>query len=79
MHCREATAVFLILLVSHMLAGNGVYEKQLRANNALDFDDLLVKAVQLFQTQPDVLEYYQERFVILWWTSIRIRTRCSSV
>ncbi len=38
------------------------YEKQLRANNALDFDDLLVKTVQLFQTQPDVLEYYQERF-----------------
>ncbi|MEJ8734891.1 MULTISPECIES: DNA helicase PcrA [Mediterraneibacter] len=38
------------------------YEKQLRANNALDFDDLLVKTVQLFQTQPDVLAYYQERF-----------------
>ena len=38
------------------------YEKQMRANNALDFDDLLLKAVQLFQTQPDVLEYYQERF-----------------
>ena len=38
------------------------YEKQLRANNALDFDDLLVKAVQLFQTQKDVLEYYQNRF-----------------
>ena len=38
------------------------YEKQLRANNALDFDDLLVKTVQLFQTQPDVLEYYQNRF-----------------
>lgn len=38
------------------------YEKQLRANNALDFDDLLVKAVQLFQTQPDVLEQYQNRF-----------------
>ena len=38
------------------------YEKQLRANNALDFDDLLVKTVQLFQTQADVLEYYQERF-----------------
>ena len=30
------------------------YEKQMRANNALDFDDLLVKAVQLFQTQADV-------------------------
>ena len=38
------------------------YEKQLRANNALDFDDLLVKAVQLFQTQADVLDHYQERF-----------------
>ncbi|MDD3403366.1 MAG: DNA helicase PcrA [Hespellia sp.] len=38
------------------------YEKQLRANNALDFDDLLVKTVQLFQTNPDVLDYYQERF-----------------
>jgi DNA helicase-2/ATP-dependent DNA helicase PcrA len=38
------------------------YEKQLRANNALDFDDLLVKTVQLFQTQADVLDHYQERF-----------------
>lgn len=38
------------------------YEKQMRANNALDFDDLLLKAVQLFQTQPEVLDYYQERF-----------------
>ncbi len=38
------------------------YEKQMRANNALDFDDLLLKTVQLFQTQPEVLEYYQERF-----------------
>ena len=38
------------------------YEKQLRSNNALDFDDLLVKTVQLLQTQPDILEYYQERF-----------------
>lgn len=38
------------------------YEKQLKANNALDFDDLLIKTVQLFQTQADVLEYYQERF-----------------
>lgn len=38
------------------------YEKQLRDNNALDFDDLLLKTVQLFQTQADVLDYYQERF-----------------
>ncbi len=38
------------------------YEKQMRSNNALDFDDLLVKTVQLLETQPDILEYYQERF-----------------
>lgn len=38
------------------------YERQMHANNALDFDDLLLKTVQLFQTQPDVLESYQERF-----------------
>ena len=38
------------------------YEAQLKANNALDFDDLLVKTVQLLQMQPDVLENYQERF-----------------
>lgn len=38
------------------------YERQLKANNALDFDDLLLKTVQLLQTQPDVLDYYQERF-----------------
>ena len=38
------------------------YEAQLKANNALDFDDLLVKTVQLLQTQRDVRENYQERF-----------------
>lgn len=38
------------------------YERQLKENNALDFDDLLVKTVQLFQTQPEILEYYQDRF-----------------
>lgn len=38
------------------------YEAQLKANNALDFDDLLVRTVQLLQTQPDVRENYQERF-----------------
>jgi DNA helicase-2/ATP-dependent DNA helicase PcrA len=38
------------------------YQKQLKKNNALDFDDLIVKTVELFQACPDVLEYYQERF-----------------
>ena len=38
------------------------YQKELKKNNALDFDDLIVKTVELFQSCPDVLEYYQERF-----------------
>ena len=38
------------------------YEQRLRAANALDFDDLLVKTLQLFVEHPPVLEYYQSRF-----------------
>ena len=38
------------------------YEKCLRAANALDFDDLLMKTIQLFLDHPPVLEYYQQRF-----------------
>lgn len=38
------------------------YQKELQKNNALDFDDLIVKTVELFQSCPDVLDYYQERF-----------------
>lgn len=38
------------------------YQKQLKKNNALDFDDLIVKTVQLFEENEDVLEKYQERF-----------------
>ena len=38
------------------------YQAALKKNNALDFDDLIVKTVELFRTCPDVLDYYQERF-----------------
>lgn len=38
------------------------YQNQLKKNNALDFDDLIVKTVELFQNCPEVLDYYQERF-----------------
>lgn len=38
------------------------YQKVLKANNALDFDDLIVKTVELFQNNREVLDYYQERF-----------------
>lgn len=39
-----------------------LYQKRLRQNNALDFDDLLLKTLELFQKHPDVLERYQSRF-----------------
>ncbi len=38
------------------------YQKGLKSNNALDFDDLIMKTVELFKLFPDVLENYQNRF-----------------
>lgn len=38
------------------------YQKRLRANNALDFDDLLVETVNLFKNAPEILEKYQNIF-----------------
>lgn len=39
-----------------------LYQKKMKANNAMDFDDLIVNTVRLFEECPDVLESYQERF-----------------
>lgn len=38
------------------------YQKRLQDNNALDFDDLIFKTVELFRTNPEVLSYYRRRF-----------------
>lgn len=38
------------------------YEIALRGNNALDFDDLLIKTLELLSEHPPVLQYYQDRF-----------------
>ncbi len=38
------------------------YQEQLRKNNSMDFDDLILNTVELFRNFPDVLEHYQERF-----------------
>lgn len=38
------------------------YQKKLIANNSLDFDDLLLKPIELFDSYPDILKMYQERF-----------------
>lgn len=41
------------------------YQKRLKQNNALDFDDLIMKTVELFQTHKEILEQYQNRFRFL--------------
>ena len=38
------------------------YQERLKQSNALDFDDLLYKTVELFQFHPEILDNYQERF-----------------
>lgn len=38
------------------------YQKMLRKNQALDFDDLIMQTIHLFQRVPEVLTYYQRRF-----------------
>lgn len=38
------------------------YEEKLKANNALDFDDLILKTVELFDAHSDVLKEYQDQF-----------------
>ncbi|MDQ7040465.1 MAG: UvrD-helicase domain-containing protein [Rhodothermus sp.] len=40
----------------------GPYQEALRKANALDFDDLLLKPIELFEQHPDVLQQYQERW-----------------
>ncbi|HLC82761.1 MAG TPA: UvrD-helicase domain-containing protein [Bacteroidia bacterium] len=41
------------------------YQKRLRKNNALDFDDLLMETVRLFQEAPEILEKYQNQFLYI--------------
>lgn len=38
------------------------YQKELQKNSALDFDDIIMKTVELFKSQPKVLDQYQEKF-----------------
>lgn len=43
-----------------------LYEKRLKKNNALDFDDLILKALELFDQDPETLESYSERFLYVF-------------
>ncbi|MDR1796338.1 MAG: UvrD-helicase domain-containing protein [Clostridiales Family XIII bacterium] len=48
--------------LSDMAEIYGRYEKMLRGNNAMDFDDLLLNVVRLFEREPDMLEEYRRRW-----------------
>ncbi|WP_274362574.1 DNA helicase PcrA [Paenibacillus thermotolerans] len=39
-----------------------MYQKRLKANNSLDFDDLIMSTIQLFKDEPQVLDFYQNKF-----------------
>lgn len=38
------------------------YQRKLKVSNALDFDDLIMKTIELFRAEPDVLSFYQDKF-----------------
>ncbi len=56
---REASGQYRKMQVARVYTE---YQARLKQNNALDFDDLLYKTVELFQFHPEILDSYQERF-----------------
>ena len=48
--------------MSKIAAAYKEYQKRLKLADAMDFDDIIVKTVELLETCPDVLEYYQNKF-----------------
>ncbi|MDD4700141.1 MAG: 3'-5' exonuclease [Oscillospiraceae bacterium] len=48
--------------LSKMAAAYGMYQRMLKNADAMDFDDIIVNTVRLFETNEDVLEYYQNKF-----------------
>lgn len=51
-----------------------MYQKKLRNNNSLDFDDLIMKTIELFKETPEVLDFYQKNSHTSTSMSIRIQT-----
>lgn len=56
---REASGNYRKMQVARVY---NEYQAKLKQSNALDFDDLLYKTVELFQFHPEILENYQDRF-----------------
>ena len=56
---EEEATDFMSDMVARVYTG---YQRQLSRNEAMDFDDLIMKTINLFERVPDVLEYYQNKF-----------------
>ena len=68
---RKQLAVILQMVVSDVYKE---YQKRLRKNQALDFDDLIMKTIQFFNEFRKFLNIINENSNISMWMSIRIRT-----
>ncbi len=58
-YARDAGADFRLSKIARIYE---LYQKKLRNNNALDFDDIIMLTIKLFLDYPDVMEYYQRKF-----------------
>jgi ATP-dependent DNA helicase Rep len=54
------------------------YQRTLKAFNAVDFDDLILLPVKLFQEHPDMLERGRTACATCWWTNTRTPTPAST-
>jgi len=53
-----------------------LYQKKLKSNNALDFDDLIFKTVELFKKNNEVLEFYQRKFKYIMVDEYQDTNKC---
>jgi len=58
-YIKEAGADFRLSKIARVYE---LYQKKLKANNALDFDDIIMLTIKLFLDYPEVMEYYQRKF-----------------
>ena len=57
-YAKEANGMFEQLVAR----AYKLYQQELEANQSLDFDDLIMKTIELFEQDPETLEFYQDKF-----------------
>jgi DNA helicase-2/ATP-dependent DNA helicase PcrA len=56
---KEAGKDFFLAMVARIYR---LYQRKLQAANSLDFDDLIMKTIELFKSEPEVMAFYQKKF-----------------